>query len=70
MPLQPGWFPVDSSNRHQRLQQMVNDLHALGFQQLRARSLKPKHVEALLVLWCRNQLNVGTITDESNSFWY
>jgi len=49
------------ANRHQRLQQMANDLHALGFRQLRARSLKPKHVEALLALWRCNQLNVGTI---------
>jgi len=49
------------ANRHQRLQQMANDLHALGFRQLRARSLNPKHVEALLALWRLNQLNVGTI---------
>ena len=49
------------ANRHQRLQQMANDLHVLGFRQLRTRSLKPKHVDALLALWRRNQLNVGTI---------
>ena len=40
---------------------MANDLHALGFRQLRSRSLKPKHVDALLALGRRNQLNVGTI---------
>jgi len=49
------------ANHHQRLQQMANDLYALGFRQLRARSLKRKHVEALLKLWRHNQLHVGTI---------
>ena len=49
------------ANRHQRLQQMANDLHALGFKQLRARSLKPKHITALITLWRANKLAVGTI---------
>ena len=49
------------ANRHQRLQQMANDLHALGFKQLRARSLKPKHIEALITLWKANELAIGII---------
>ncbi len=59
------------ANRQQRLQQMANDLHALGYRQLRARSLKTKHVDALLALWRRNQLNVGTIKNRmTNLRWW
>lgn len=49
------------ANRHKRLQQMANDLHALGFRCMRARSLKPKHVEALITLWKAKALSIGTM---------
>lgn len=49
------------ANRHKRLQQMANDLHALGFRCMRARSLKPKHVEALITLWKAKELSIGTM---------
>lgn len=49
------------ANRHKRLQQMANDLHALGFRCMRARSLKPKHVKALITLWKSKELSIGTM---------
>ena len=37
------------SNRHDALQKLANDLHALGYRVLQARSLKEKHVDALVI---------------------
>ena len=49
------------ANRHKRLQQMADDLHRMGYRHMRARSLKPKHVEALISLWKAKDLSVGTV---------
>ena len=49
------------ANRHKRLQQMADDLHRMGYRHMRARSLKPKHVEALIQLWKARDLSVGTM---------
>lgn len=38
--------------------QLCNEL---GFHQMRASSLKPKHVEALLTHWRNQRLSVGTL---------
>ena len=43
------------------LSQIANQLHELGFKGLSARSLRPKHVDALVSLWQRQRLAVGTI---------
>ena len=48
-------------DRHTALQQMANDLHTLGFRQMRGDSLKPKHIEALTKHWLNNKLSVGTM---------
>lgn len=42
------------ANRLRMLNQIADQLHALGFRRMKATSLKPKHVDALLALW-RNQ---------------
>ena len=49
------------ANRHKRLQQMADDLHRMGYRHMRARSLKPKHIEALISLWKAKDLSVGTV---------
>ena len=43
------------------LSQIANQLHELGFSGLSARSLRPKHVDALVTLWQRQRIAVGTI---------
>ena len=40
---------------------MANQLHDLGFHGMKPRSLKPKHVDALVKHWMQQELAVGTI---------
>ncbi|MCP3880641.1 MAG: integrase [Sulfitobacter sp.] len=40
---------------------IADQLHVLGFRGMGARSLKPKHVEAQLKQWRREDISVGTI---------
>ncbi len=48
-------------NRQRILMQMADDLHAMGYRLLHARSLRPKHVEALVTHWREKELSAGTI---------
>ena len=48
-------------DRERVLTLIADQLHALGFRGMNSRSLKPKHVEALLEHWRREDLSVGTI---------
>ncbi|MEA3275553.1 MAG: phage integrase N-terminal domain-containing protein [Pseudomonadota bacterium] len=48
-------------DRERVLTLIADQLHALGFRGMSSRSLKPKHVEALLNHWRREKLSVGTI---------
>jgi integrase len=43
------------------LSAIANQLHELGFRQLKATSLKQKHVQALVDLWLKQDLSPGTI---------
>ncbi len=43
------------------LAQIANQLHALGFKDMKAASLKPKHVTALVEHWKAASLSPGTI---------
>lgn len=43
------------------LSRIANQLHELGYRQLEASSLKPKHVEALTQHWLAEELAVATI---------
>ncbi len=43
------------------LAQIANQLHALGFKDMKATSLKPKHVTALVERWKAASLSPGTI---------
>lgn len=49
------------SKRERMLTLMANQLHELGYRGMVARSLKPKHIEALLGRWREQELTTGTI---------
>jgi len=49
------------SNRHDALQKMAIDLHDLGYRGLQSRSLKQKHVDALINKYKGEQLAIGTL---------
>ena len=48
-------------NRERQLSLIADQLHALGYRAMNARSLKPKHVEALLRRWQGEGLSIGTV---------
>ncbi len=48
------------ANRAWQLSLIANQLHELGFRQMGARSLRPKHIEALTQRWSREGLSIGT----------
>ena len=47
--------------RERILTMIANQLHEMGFRDMRATSLKPKHVEALVERWKAEALSAGTI---------
>jgi len=49
------------ADRERMLALFANQLHELGYRHMRADSLKPKHVEALLELWKEDGLSVATV---------
>jgi hypothetical protein len=52
---------MTQAQREQRLRLIARDLHALGYRNMRAASLKPKHVQALVESWQARELSAGTI---------
>ena len=48
-------------NRERMLTLMANELHGMGYRKMQARSIKPKHIEALVKQWQENNLSIGTI---------
>jgi site-specific recombinase XerC len=48
-------------NRERQLGLIADQLHELGYRAMRARSLKPKHVEALVRRWQNEALSIGTV---------
>ena len=48
-------------NRERILTLIANELHTMGYRQMQARSLKPKHIEALVKHWQERDLSIGTI---------
>jgi integrase len=55
-----GSYSTQSKRAH-HLVLIANQLHGLGFQGMNARSLKPKHVDALIKQWLAQDLSTGTI---------
>ena len=48
-------------NRERILTLAANELHQMGYRRMQARSLKPKHIEALVKHWQEKNLSIGTI---------
>ncbi len=61
MPAQPRGSYATQRDRERMLSLIADQLHALGFRGMGARSLKPKHVEALLKQWRLEELSIGTL---------
>ena len=55
-----GSFSTQATRRR-ILNRIANQLHELGYKHMQAKSLKPKHVEALVSLWKDQDLSVGTL---------
>lgn len=49
------------TDRERQLTLIANQLHTLGYRKMNAQSLKPKHVEALVKHWQREDISVGAI---------
>ncbi len=54
------------SNRARILAQMAGQLHEMGYRRMGIRSLKPKHVGALVQHWLGEGLSPGTIKNRMN----
>ncbi len=48
------------ATRSRILDLIANQLHELGYQRMQAKSLKPKHIDALVSLWKDHSISVGT----------
>ena len=55
-----GSFSTQATRRR-ILDRIANQLHELGYRRMQAKSLKPKHVEALVARWKDQGLGVGTL---------
>ncbi len=55
-----GSFSTQATRRR-ILDRIANQLHELGYKHMQAKSLKPKHVEALVSLWKDQGFSVGTL---------
>ena len=49
------------ADRERQLTLIANQLHVLGYRRMNARSLKPKHIEALVQQWQQSELSTGAI---------
>lgn len=57
--------------RERILTQVANQLHEIGFKDMRATSLKPKHVQALVERWKAEALSPGTIKNRMSELrWW
>jgi len=58
-------------NRERTLTLIADQLHQLGYRKMTARSLKPKHVDALLARWQAEQLAIGTLKNRMTALrWW
>lgn len=59
------------SNRHKILQKMANDLNDLGYRRMQVKSLKAKHIDALIKKYINEGLSVGTLKNRlSHIRWW
>ena len=58
-------------DRQRILTLIANELHEIGYRHMRAKSLKPKHVEALVSHWQAKDLSIGTIKNRMSALrWW
>ena len=57
--------------RERELTLIANQLHDIGYRGMNSHSLKPKHVEALVGNWLKNEVATGTIKNRMSAFrWW
>lgn len=57
--------------RERELTLIANQLHELGYRCMNQRSLKPRHVEALVDLWLKAEIATGTIKNRMSAIrWW
>lgn len=57
--------------RERVLTLIANQLHELGYRQMHAMSLRPKHVEALIKHWLESDISTGTIKNRMTALrWW
>ena len=65
-----GGFSTQAT-RSRILDLIADQLHALGFRRMQPRSLKPKHVDALVSLWKDQGISVGTLKNRLSALrWW
>ena len=58
---------VTQWDRQRILTLVANELHALGYRHMRAKSLKLKHIEALVSHWQAKDLSIGAIKNRMSA---
>jgi site-specific recombinase XerC len=59
------------ATRRRILDLIANQLHELGYQKMQAKSLKPKHIDALVRQWKDQNLSVGTFKNRLSALrWW
>ena len=59
------------ATRSRILDLIANQLHELGYRHMQARSLKPKHVDALVSLWKDQNISIGTFKNRLSALrWW
>ena len=65
-----GSFSTQATRRR-ILDLIANQLHELGYQKMQAKSLKPKHVDALVQQWKDQNLSIGTFKNRLSALrWW
>ena len=65
-----GSFSTQATRRR-ILNRVANQLHELGYQRMQAKSLKPKHIDALVSLWKDRELSIGTFKNRLSALrWW
>ena len=65
-----GSFSTQAT-RSRMLDLIANQLHELGYKHMQARSLKPKHVDALVSLWKDQSIGVGNFKNRLSALrWW
>tara|TARA_R110002096_G_scaffold370625_2_gene564085 strand:+ start:910 stop:1776 length:867 start_codon:yes stop_codon:yes gene_type:complete len=65
-----GSFSTQATRRR-ILDLIANQLHELGYQRMQAKSLKPKHIDAVVSLWKDQSISIGTFKNRLSALrWW